>query len=282
MKRNMKSFAFAAIALFGLFACQEDIPERDLTINQGNPAFQPTVELKDASDVTYEGAVLSLALTLTAQTDSVMEAGFLIADNEAFHPVSKIITFKKPSGGELGNQLTSLLTGLPEKTQYYVKAFAATKYSGTAYSNNVISFTTGEAPQFEDTYLFGTYSAIDIDLTTGEQEGGAYPITIKQVGQLYNRISIYNVWGAEETIEATVDFSAKTITTDVKSVIYVDPDYGICWMQGFDIVGGAAVNYPTAVAIADYNATGKIQFRYWKAQVSAGYFGLYLTILTKQ
>jgi hypothetical protein len=167
-----------------------------------------------------------------------------------------------------------------------VKAYAVTKRSGIAYSSNSISFTTKEAPKFEDTYLFGTYNAIDINVQTGQQEGSAYPVEIKQVGALYNRISISNIWGGDETIQATVNFVEKTITTDNKAVIYVDPSYGNCWMRGFDIVNGSIVFYDSSVdigyAIADYNNTGRVDFRYWAARISAGHFGYYVTELTKQ
>ncbi|MDR0681957.1 MAG: hypothetical protein LBG15_08960 [Dysgonamonadaceae bacterium] len=282
MKRNIISLLFLATLLMaGLSSCEEPTAEKNENINLGNPAKLPTVTINDASDVTFEGAVLSATIALTAETDSIIETGFIVANNEAFLPVANTISFNSFS-----NSISSTLTGLTDKTTFYVKAYAVTYRNGTTYSNRSISFTTLEAPKFEDTYLFGTYDAIDINVTTDEQEGGTYPVEIKQVGTLYNRVSISNIWGGEETIEATVDFVAKTITTDDKSVIYVDPSYGDCWMRGFDIVDGQTVFYVSSVdagyAIADYDDAGHVSFRYWAARVSAGHFGFYVTKLTKK
>jgi hypothetical protein len=283
MKRNITSLLLlATLFIAGLSSCEEPTAEKNENINLGNTAKLPTVTISDASNVTFDGAVLSATVASTAETDSIIEAGFIVANNEAFLPASNVIFFKSFDGG-----ITSTLTGLAEKTTFYVKAYAVTYRNGTAYSSNFISFTTPEAPKFEDTYLFGTYDAIDINIRTGQQEGGVYPVEIKQVGALYNRVSISNIWGGEETIEATVNFVEKTITTDIKAVIYLDPDYGDCWMRGFDIVDGQTVYYDgtspdTGYAIADYDNAGHVNFRYWAARVSVGHFGYYVTQLTKQ
>jgi hypothetical protein len=283
MKRNITSFLIlATLFIAGLSSCEEQVAEINENINLGNPAKLPTVTISDASNVTFDGAVLSATIASTAETDSIIEAGFILANNEGFMPTSSVVFFKSVNNGAI----SSVLTGLTDKTTFYVKAYAVTYRNGTAYSSTYISFTTPEAPTFEDTYLFGIYDAIDIDVNTGQQEGEPYPVEIRQIGTLYNRVSISNIWGGEETIQATVDFTAKTITTDSKPVIYVHPDYGDCWMRGFDIVDGSIVYYASSLdlsyAIADYDNAGHVNFRYWAARVSAGTFGYYVTQLTKR
>jgi hypothetical protein len=283
MKRNIKSLFLLSALFLGLYACEEPTAEKNENINFGNPAKLPTVTIGEAADITFQGAVLSATIAATAETDTLIESGFIVASNAEFLPTSTVISFSAlPTGGTI----KSTLTGLVDKTTFYAKAYAVTKHNGTTFSASSVSFTTKEAPQFEDTFLFGMYSSIDIDAQTGLQEGGAYPVEIKQVGTLYNRITISNIWGGEETIEATVDFEEKTITTDRKPVIYIDPTYGNCWMRGFSVVGGAIVYYDGAdpdrgYAIADYDDTGRVYFRYWSARVSAGSFGLYVTRMTK-
>jgi hypothetical protein len=273
MKRNKsKTILLFAVLAAVLSGCEDDIVKRDIdNAYTGDPSKLPTLTAGSPSAVTYESAVLSASLS--GGSDEVTEAGFLYSQDESF------ATFSVAAGRLSEGTVTATLTGLPPLTTCYAKVYAVSKGNGTAYSDNSFSFTTLKAPEFEDTYLFGTYSTTDYLLENGEPEDGAYDVEIARVGNLYDRITITNLWGGEETITATVNFVNKTITTDRNSIVYVHPDYGNCWILGMNLI---SEEYYLPSAVATYDEAGKIVFESWSATVAAGDFGFYRTVLIKK
>jgi hypothetical protein len=272
MKTNIKFVLITAI--MALSACGEDLVKDDIdAVNAGDKSKLPTVTISSPQNVTYEGA--DVAASWSNAGDEIIEAGFIYSNNESFIP-AEAAAVKEIAGTNI-NMALSLD---PVKT-YYIKAYVLTKSNGVAFSNDVVSLTTPAAPVFEDTYLFGKYTALDIDLTTGEPEGGEYEITITQKQQSYNRVNISNIWGGGRTVEGIVNFENKTISIASTEVIYVDSDYGNTFMWAIDIVDGQ-VQYKNEPLAATYDSDGNITFGYWAAHVSAGNFGYYVTILEKK
>jgi len=273
----MKSFKiyFTLITALMALSCCSDIMDDKADIDAkhtGNPALLPTVTIATPSNVTYESA--TVVASWSNAGDEIMEAGFIYSTDEAFNSINVV----SPSDFK-NSQVTSALK-LDSETKYFVKAYVQTRSNGVAYSD-VVSLTTAKAPVFIDTYLFGNYEAIDIDITTGEQEGDPYDVTIKQDGSAYNRVLISNIWGGGRTIVGVVDFVKKTITVDYTNVIYVHSSYGNCYMWGLVIEGGELVDYARET-IAYYDDKGNIEFSPWAAHVSAGDFGYYVTLLEKK
>jgi hypothetical protein len=258
-----------------LSACgSEDLVKDDIdAANAGDPSRLPAVTIAAPADITYESAYVSAAWS---GGDEIIEAGFIYSLNESFLPIHNVATADDISV----SNIEATMTNLDPETTYYVKAYAQTRDNGIAYSN-AISLTTLVAPSFEDMYLLGKYDAVDIDITTGEPEGGTYEITISQKGTAFNRINISNVWGGKKTIEGIVDFEKKTISIARTEVIYVDASHGDTYMWGLIIEDGAIKAY-AQTEIATYDDKGNISFGPWAAHVSAGDFGYYITNLEKK
>ncbi|MDR3250121.1 MAG: hypothetical protein LBT42_00445 [Tannerella sp.] len=272
----MKKIAYILFTAIIAFACcsDDELVKSDYDYVP-NPAGKPTGVV--TGDANAEVLEAKLKGTVTQSAD-LIDWGVVVYKSGAAELDYKVASAK--ASASYSFEVTA--TGLSEQTDYLYKAFALNK-DGITYGDER-TFRTNETPQFQDTYLFGVYSAVDIDIT-GEEDDYYYEVEIRRQGSSHNRVTIKNIWDCGKTIQATVDFAAKTITTDNKSVIYVDDTYGDCWMRGFDLVDGSAVYYNLDVnvgyAIAKYDQ-GVVSFEYWAARVSAGHFGFYATYLTKK
>jgi hypothetical protein len=270
MKSNIK---FALItAILALSACSEDLVKDDIdAANAGDKSKLPTVTISAPQNITYEGADVAASWSNTG--DEIIEAGFVYSNNESFAP-AEAATVDEIAGTNINMTLS-----LNSDKTYYIKAYVQTKSNGVAFSSDVVSLKTPVAPVFEDTYLFGKYAAVDIDLTTGEPEGDEYEITITE--KSHNKVNIANIWGGGRTIEGTVNFENKTISIASTEVIYIDSSYGNTFMWAINIVDGQ-VQYKNEPLTATYDRNGNITFGYWAAHVSAGNFGYYVTLLEKK
>lgn len=101
----------------------------------------PTVTMESVSDITYDGAVLK-GTVASIGSSVVTRHGFCYG------------TASEPTVGDkianLGDcsspcSITATLSGLENSTRYYVRAFAENS-EGTAYSSEVLSFTTSALP----------------------------------------------------------------------------------------------------------------------------------------
>jgi hypothetical protein len=271
MKTNIK-FVFIA-AMMALSACSEDLVKDDIdAANGGDASKLPALTVAPPENITYKSADISASWS--GAGDEVIEAGFIYSLNESFSPMN-VLTID-----DISNSSIRVTLSLDTETKYYVKAYAQTKNNGITYSD-AISLTTPAAPPFEDTYLFGKYNAVDINLITGEPES-PYEITIEQRGTSYDRVNITNIWDGAQTIQGIVDFEKKTISVAPTEVIYIHSSYGNTSMRGLVIVDGEVQEDYADVAIASYDDEGNITFEPWAACVSAGYFGYYMTILEKK
>lgn len=128
-----------------------------------------------------------------------------------------------------------------------------------------------EMPFLEEK-LLGNFIGNDFYYSSGDPEGGDYDVEIKKIVKTNNRITIFNIWGGEQTISATVDVVNKTVTTDPNSKIYDYSSYGHFYMLGRD---------GETSAVGTYTDDGVITFGYWENMTgSYGLYDKYKTVLT--
>ena len=111
---------------------------------------------------------------------------------------------------------------------------------------------TAKPKEFEDKYLFGTYSAYD----DGDQSY-IYDMEISWVEGTYNRINITNWWDGGKTVTASVDFEKKQILVDIDAVVAEDPDAG--WIA-FYAIGEDGDLTDELPIVGTYDANGNISF----------------------
>jgi hypothetical protein len=137
-------------------------------------------------------------------------------------------------------------------------------------------FAIGTEPAFAAEYLLGDFLGADFNYDDSDdasvQEGSDYPVTIARVAGTEDRISITNIYGGGMTVKATVDFAAKTITTDVESVIWNYGSYGDFYMYDTE--------FTTGQAVATYTDDGVITFELWELVTAQYWFYSYKTVLT--
>ncbi|MGN0213506.1 MAG: hypothetical protein ACI4AH_01710 [Muribaculaceae bacterium] len=270
MKKLFKILVPCLAIVAGLASCDDEMGSKaSIDAQFEKPSnVSATVTKADAIDFSSfsaEGSVSS--------TEGVLEVGFLYADNADLNNATAV------AAEEVTTSFAITVGDMKDNTTYYVCAYAFTKTEGMVKSE-VKSLTLPKAPEFEDTYLFGTYMALDTDLDTGEIDGGAYGVKIEQYNGLYNKVAITNIWGGGMTIIGTVDFENKTITTDPSSIIYVHPTYGNVYFYGLVFPADGGYAYTRSCAF-NYDAEGNVDSEYWAAVCSAGAFGWYQTSLTK-
>lgn len=272
MIKNIVKTLIPCLALaVGLTGCYDEMDSKASVDEQYASSNAPTAEIGAATVIDYSSFSVSGSIS---STENVLEAGFQVSSSEDFSGASFY------PAEEISTSFNATIDNLKDNTTYYVRTYAVTRAAGTSVSSAQTA-TLPKAPEFEDTYLIGTYSATDIDITTGEADGEAYSVKIAQ-GSMWNKVVISNIWGGELDIEATVDFEKKTITTDPNSIIYVHSDYGDIWAWGITMENGNVVYNKDHVAIATYDDKGNIHFGNWAPVDAEGAWGYYMTELVKQ
>lgn len=242
-------------------SCEEEVIKSDY--EKVDESKLPSIALT-VSDITYESASASASISISGD-DLFSEKGFIISNDETFITAETVII---ADNEDFSNTLT-----LAGSTKYFVKAYTLSQ-NGIATSE-AFEFTTPEAPKFEDTYLYGTYTETDYDLTGAIEAVYENGITISAIEGSANKMSIENFWDGGETITASVDFENKTITINPQ-VIYVSADYGDCYIYYLYQSGEEWSHNPEEIISGTYDEDGNITIDSWGAGVSAGFFGQYL------
>ncbi len=241
MKRHIFSMAAAAMVALAFVGC-EDLVKDDIDAKYTHDVNLPAPE---CTDVTFESVTVSYEIDGDTAGLSQMYSGILFATKEDFSDKQEFVV--KP-----GEMKTLNVSG---STDYYAKSYfvvgTEVKYS------EVTKFTTPAPPPFKDDYLFGAYAAFD-----DGDDSYQYPMEISWVENTYNRINIYNWWGGDETVTATVDFEKKQIIVDYEPAICnygeLDPDSGLGWVYfyGLDENGEPTED----LIVGTYDAEGNISF----------------------
>lgn len=272
MKNIFKTLILSFALVCGLTSCNDEMDGKDGIDAAFASKEAPTLSTNPATINGFSGFTITGTVS---SIDQVLEVGVMLSSNADF------TTYSVYAAQETATSFTTTVDDLKDDMTYYVRAYAYTKGAGTIVSE-VQKAVLPKAPDFQDTYLFGSYAATDIDLETEEPSGSPYTVKIAQKGDFWNKITISNIWDGGLTIEGTVDFEKKTITTKDKSVIYVHADYGDTWAWGLKIEDGKIVFNSSCITVATYDDKGNIHFGNWAAKCAAGEFGLFMTEMVKQ
>ncbi|MGF7139478.1 hypothetical protein [Roseimarinus sediminis] len=261
LKNIIKSMFLLLVVTIFATGCQEDILKEDY--ENADASKLPTLTLT-VNNVTYESAVASATIT-TNGDDVFSEKGFIVSTDASFLSAESVIVTE---GDAFMNALS-----LAGSTTYFVKAYTVS-LNGVATSE-ATEFTTPEAPKFEDTYLYGTYTETDYDLDGVVEAVYEGAIVLSEKAGSANQMYIENFWAGGETIVATVDFENKTISV-APQIIYIDGTYGDCYIVSLYQADGSWTYDETSIIIGTYDENGTITLGSWGARVSAGFFGTYL------
>ena len=240
MKRHIFSMAAAAVVALSFIGCEDlvkdDIDEKYLVARDVN------LTAPNFTDITYESVTVSYSVDGdTAGLDNIYY-GVLFSTKEDF---SERIDYNTLPG-----QVQTV--GVAGGTNYYVKSYCVVGNS-VKYSE-VAQLLTPEPPKFEDTYLFGTYTAYDDGNPDPEL---MYGVEIAWVENTFNRITITNWWAGGETITATVDFEKKQIIVDLEPKIGFQEGYGWWIFYAVDEEGNFL---ESENIIGTYDEEGNISF----------------------
>ncbi len=248
MKRNLFSIALISALAIAFVGCNDDLVKDDIDAKYNRDA---TISAPVVTDVTDASATV----TFTAEFDTTNLAGVycgvVISTTEDFVDSTKFEVVLAP--GEVKSFLVD------SDTKYYAKSYIAVG-TGVKYSE-VVTFQTEKAKEFEDKYLFGSYTAYD-----DEDTEATYDMEISWIEGTSNRINIINLWNGGETVTASVDFEKKQIIVDVAPKVYDysqdDKNYTWVYLLNMDS-GGEPTEDPI---VATYDENGHISFpRYFIA-----------------
>ena len=236
MKRHIFSMATAAIVALAFIGC-EDLVKDDIDADYNRDVNLSAPVVTDVTDA-------SATVTYTADYDTTnligLYCGVVLSKTEDF--AEKIDVAIAP--GEVKS------VNVSGDTRYYAKSYFVTG-AGVKFSD-VTTFQTEKAKEFEDKYLFGSYSAYD----DGNTEY-MYEMEIVWVEGTYNRIKIINWWDGGETVTATVDFEKKQIIVDLEPLIGMQEGYGWWIFYAVDEEGNFL---DSENIIGTYDAEGHISF----------------------
>jgi hypothetical protein len=126
-------------------------------------------------------------------------------------------------------------------------------------------------------WLVGTWTWTDY---VGSDVDDVYDVEIVRVDD--NTISITNIWAAEETVTATVNYDDATIAIEPNSVIYHYATYGDVYMNA--VQGTAYSKTSPIIGTCYYNGT--ISIASWGAYVhdysEGAYFAIYTSALSNK
>lgn len=236
MKRHIFSMATAAIVALAFIGC-EDLVKDDIDADYNRDA---TISAPVVTDVTDASATVSYNAEFDTTNLAGVYCGVVLSTTEDF--AEKIDVAIAPGQSKSVN--------VAGDTKYYAKSYIVTGV-GVKYSD-VTTFQTAKPKEFEDKYLFGTYSAYD----DGDQSY-IYDMEISWVEGTYNRINITNWWDGGKTVTASVDFEKKQILVDIDAVVAEDPDAG--WIA-FYAIGEDGDLTDELPIVGTYDANGNISF----------------------
>ena len=241
MKRNLLSIALISALAIAFVGCKDDLVKDDIDAKYNRDANISAPVVTDVTDA-------SATVTYTAEFDTTNMVGVycgVVLSTTADFLGDKIDVVLAP--GEVKE------VNVAGDTKYYAKSYIVTG-AGVKYSE-VTSFQTEKPKEFEDKYLFGSYTAYD-----DEDTEATYDMEISWIEGTSNRINIINLWNGGETVTASVDFEKKQIIVDVAPKVYdysqEDDNYTWVYLLNMDSSGK-----PTEDPIvATYDENGNISF----------------------
>lgn len=181
----------------------------------------PIVLVSSAEADTYE---TGMAFGAIEDLSNVQEVGFQLSTDASFDDYVIFVC------DEVANSFSAELSGLEEKTTYYVRSYVFTKTGKTLYSE-AIAFTTPKAPIYE---IDGTYTVTEYDMESGEAGSTTYQMEVYFDEENPNKVYLYNLWDGGEVITGVYNATANTITVPTTQVIYQYPGYGPVYALSFN------------------------------------------------
>ena len=198
-----------------LTSCNDTMDDKAVIDAKYENLDNPTIAMATAVASSYETATATGSISDLANAH---EVGFQVSTDETF-----AISKNYPSE-EVAAEFSANLTGLKEKTTYYVRAYVFTKSGRTIYSEST-TFTTPKIPIYD---VDGSYTAEDYEY--GEDgfvvSGKPYTMTITFAEGSDTEVEIFNLWGGGETLMGVYDAEKGTITIPGNQALCEDPDYG--------------------------------------------------------
>lgn len=198
-----------------LTSCNDTMDDKAVIDAKYENLDNPTIAMATAVASSYETATATGSISDLANAH---EVGFQVSTDETF-----AISKNYPSE-EVAAEFSANLTGLKEKTTYYVRAYVFTKSGRTIYSEST-TFTTPKIPIYD---VDGSYTAEDYE--HGEDgfvvSGKPYTMTITFAEGSDTEVEIFNLWGGGETLMGVYDAESSTITVPTGQNLYDYPDNG--------------------------------------------------------
>ena len=247
---------------FSLTSCNDTMDDKAVIDAKYEILDNPIVAVSSAEATTYETGVASGAVS---DVENAQEVGFQVSTDAQFSTYDVFVC------GEVAPSFSAELSGLEEKTTYYVRAYVFTKTGQTVYSES-ISFKTPKAPYYN---VNGTYTVVDYNAQTGAVASDPYTMSVTFADGSDTEVEIYNLWDGGKTIMGVWDAEKSTITVPTDQLIYVHPTYG-------DVVASALNNaitqYIDDITFSFTSLGGSMQSTPWQAYVPAagGGFGVFV------
>lgn len=263
MKKIFKYLIPCMAVAFSLTSCNDTMDDKAVIDAKYEILDNPIVAVSSAEATTYETGVASGAVS---DVENAQEVGFQVSTDAQFSTYDVFVC------GEVAPSFSAELSGLEEKTTYYVRAYVFTKTGQTVYSES-ISFKTPKAPYYD---VDGSYTVTEYKYSNNVfVDNGSYEMTVKFADGSDTEVEIYNLWDGGKTIMGVWDAEKSTITVPTDQLIYVHPSYG-------DVVASALNNAITQhiddITFSFTSLGGSMQSTPWQAYVPAagGGFGVFV------
>lgn len=261
MKKFFKYLIPCMAVALSLTSCNETMDDKAVIDSRYETLDNPTVALASAEAIDYENAILTGTIL---STENAQEVGFQLSTDAQFSDVTVYLA------DEVATTFTAEVSGLTEKTTYYVRSYVFTK-TGITIVSEASSFTTPKAPYYN---VNGTYTVVDYDAKTGAVASDPYTMSVTFADGSNTEVEIYNLWDGGYTIVGEWDAEKSTITVPTDQLIYVHPTYGDVWASGINSSISAYTDY---ITFTFTTLGGVMQSSFWQAYVPAagGGFGIF-------
>lgn len=223
MKNIFKYMIPCLVVAFGLTSCNSTMDDKAAIDAMYQRATTAVVALSNANADDYQTITVDGTVTNEAE---VIEVGFQVSKSSEFSGGASFYSIDEVAPG-----FSYTISGLAEKTTYYVRAYAATRTAGIIFSE-AKTVTTPAAPIFP---LDGTYTVKEVSFDFDSEKWVApeetYEITVAFDEKDPTIVNITNIWDGGMTVQGQYDKDKGIITVPNMQLIYVHGTYGDVWIQ---------------------------------------------------
>lgn len=257
MKMFLRHAVPCTILALALTSCNDLMDDKAVIDAKYETLDYPTIAMASAEAETYESALVS---GVVSDLENVQELGFQVSADETFANSTNYIS------NDVNTEFKAGITGLSEKTTYYVRAYVFTKTGHTVYSE-AATFQTPNAPLFE---INGIYTAVDYEYSSQTssfiKSDESYSMSISFVEGSDTEVEIYNLWDGGETMIGVYDAETSTITVPTGQNLYYYDGYGYVIANA---VNDAITNYQDAIIFKFTSLGGLMETGIYQAYLPA-------------